>query len=91
MSAYLTQEQKDQIFATYGGSATNTGSVEGQIALFTHRITAMSQHLQTNRKDHGCKTALLSLVGKRKRLLTYLAKKDIQKYRDLIEKLGIRK
>ena len=44
MSAYLTQEQKDQIFATYGGSATNTGSVEGQIALFTHRITAMSQH-----------------------------------------------
>lgn len=91
MSAYLTKEQQDQIFAEYGGSATNTGSVEGQIALFTHRIKAMSDHLRTNRKDYGCKTALLSIVGKRKKLLTYLAKKDIQKYRDLLEKLNIRK
>ena len=91
MSAYLTNEQKDQIFAEYGGSATNTGSVEGQVALFTHRITAMSSHLHTNRKDFGCKTAMLSLVGKRKRLLTYLAKRDIVKYRELIEKLNIRK
>lgn len=91
MPAYLTQEQKDQIFAEYGGSATNTGSVEGQIALFTHRIKSMSDHLRENRKDFGCKTALLTMVGKRKRLLTYLAKKDIQKYRDLIEKLNIRK
>ncbi len=91
MSAYLTNEQKDQIFAEYGGSATNTGSVEGQIALFTHRIRSMSDHLRENRKDFGCKTALLTMVGKRKRLLTYLGKKDIQKYRDLIEKLNIRK
>lgn len=91
MSAYLTKEQKDQIFAEYGGSATNTGSVEGQIAMFTHRITAMSDHLRENRKDFGCKTALLTIVGKRKRLLTYLAKKDIQKYRELLDKLGIRK
>ncbi len=91
MSAYLTKEQKDQIFAEYGGSASNTGSTEGQIALFTHRIKSMSDHLRSNRKDFGCKTALLSLVGKRKKLLTYLAKKDIQKYRDLCDKLNIRK
>lgn len=91
MAEYLTKEQKEQIFAEHGGNATNTGSVEGQVALFTHRINALSQHLRENKKDHSCRRALLSLVGKRKRLLKYLASKDIQKYRDLIEKLGIRK
>lgn len=91
MSAYLTQEQKDAIFAEYGGSSSNTGSTEGQVALFTARIAGMSEHLKENRKDHACRKALLTLVGKRKRLLTYLAKKDIQKYRDLIAKLNIRK
>ncbi|MBK9254953.1 MAG: 30S ribosomal protein S15 [Saprospiraceae bacterium] len=88
---YLTKEKKDEIFAEYGGSATNTGSVEAQIALFTFRIKSLSEHLQSNKKDFSCKRSLLSLVGQRKRLLKYLMDRDIQKYRALIEKLGIRK
>ena len=91
MANYLTNAQKEQIFAEHGGSATNTGSIEGQIALFTHRINSLSDHLRENKKDHSCRRTLLTLVGKRKKLLRYLASKDIQKYRDLIEKLGIRK
>ncbi len=91
MAVYLTKEKKAEIFAEFGGSDNNTGSTEGQIALFTFRIKSLSQHLQTNKKDHSCRRTLLTLVGKRKRLLQYLAKKDINKYRALIEKLGIRK
>lgn len=91
MSAYLTEEKKNEIFAEFGGSATNTGSIEGQIALFTFRIKALSEHLKTNKHDNSCKRTLLSLVGKRKRVLKYLHDRDIQKYRDLIDKLGIRK
>ena len=91
MAVYLTTEKKEEIFKEYGGAGSNTGSVEGQIALFTYRIKSLSDHLKTNNKDHSCRRTLLTLVGKRRRLLTYLAKKDIQKYRDLIEKLGIRK
>ena len=60
MSAYLTKEQKQEIIATYGGSATNTGSTEAQIAIFTTRIQAMSQHLKENRKDNSCRRALLT-------------------------------
>ncbi|MFT4663770.1 MAG: small subunit ribosomal protein S15 [Polaribacter sp.] len=90
MAIYLTKEKTDAIFAEYGGSASNTGSTEGQIALFTFRIKELSQHLQRNKKDHSCRRTLLTLVGKRKRLLFYLAKKDIMKYRALIEKLEIR-
>ena len=91
MAEYLTKEKKEEIFKEYGGSAQNTGSIEGQVALYTFRINALSQHLNENKKDHSCRRSLLTLVGKRKSLLKYLAKKDIQKYRDLIEKLGIRK
>lgn len=91
MAVYLTEEKKKEIFTEYGGSAGNTGSTEGQIALFTFRIQSLSEHLKANKKDHSCRRALLTLVGKRRRLLKYLASKDIQKYRDLIEKLGIRK
>lgn len=91
MATYLSKEKTEEIFAEHGGNATNTGSIEGQAALFTFRINGLSQHLRENKKDHSCRRALLTLVGKRKRLLNYLAKKDIQKYRDLIEKLGIRK
>lgn len=91
MSTYLSPEKKNEIFAEYGGSEGNTGSIEGQIALFTFRIKSLSEHLQTNKKDHSCKRSLLTMVGKRKRLLKYLMAKDIQKYRSLIEKLGIRK
>lgn len=91
MAVYLSKEKKDEIFEEYGGSKTNTGSVEAQIALFTYRIKSLSEHLKENNKDHSCRRALLAMVGQRKQLLQYLAKKDIQKYRDLIEKLGIRK
>lgn len=91
MAVYLTQEKRDEIFKEYGGSEKNTGSTEGQIAFFTYRIKMLSDHLQENKKDHSCRRTLLTLVGKRKNLLGYLAHKDIQKYRDLIAKLGLRK
>ena len=71
--------------------STNTGSTESQVALMTHRINELSKHLQVNAKDNSCKRALLTMVGQRKRLLHYLMKKDIQRYREIIEKLGIRK
>ena len=91
MPVYLPKEKKEEIFAEFGGDATNTGSTEGQIALFTYRIQELSNHLQTHRKDHGSRKALLSLVGKRRRHLAYLQKKDLDGYRALIAKLGIRK
>jgi small subunit ribosomal protein S15 len=91
MANYLTKEQTSEIFKEFGGAEKNSGSTEGQIALFTHRIKGLSQHLHTNKKDHSCKRTLLTLVGKRRRLLKYLASKDIEKYRALIDKLGIRK
>ncbi len=91
MAVYASEEKRAEIFAEYGGSANNTGSVEGQVAWFTFRIKEMSDHLKNNHKDHACRRSLLRLVGKRKRLLVYLAKKDINGYRSLIEKLGIRK
>ena len=91
MAVYLTQEKRDEIFAEYGGSKDNTGSTAGQIALFTYRIQELSEHLKGHRKDHSCRRTLLSLVGKRKRLLTYLQKTDLEGYRQLIEKLGLRK
>lgn len=91
MAVYYTKEKKEEIFKEFGGSENNSGSVEGQIALFTYRIKNLSSHLLKNKKDHSCRRTLLSLVGKRKRLLRYLADKDINKYRALIEKLGIRK
>ncbi|MGN6438319.1 MAG: 30S ribosomal protein S15 [Agriterribacter sp.] len=87
----LSAEKKSQIFADFGGAATNTGSIEGQIALLTERISHISQHLQQNKKDFSSNRGLLQLVGERKRLLTYLSKHNLQGYRALIEKLGIRK
>jgi small subunit ribosomal protein S15 len=91
MAVYLTSEKKQGIFKEHAGSENNTGSVEGQIALFTFRITSLSEHLKTNKKDHSCRRSLLIMVGKRRRLLNYLMKKDIEGYRSLIAKLGIRK
>ena len=91
MAEYLTKEKKKEIFSEFGGSDTNTGSIEGQIALATFRIKSLSEHLKENKKDHSCRRRLLALVGSRKRQLQYLASKDINKYRALIEKLGIRK
>lgn len=87
----LTTESKKELFKTYGGNEKNTGSTEAQIALFTHKINHIAEHLKTNHKDHANTLSLLKMVGKRKRLLSYLAKHDLNGYRKLIEKLGIRK
>lgn len=91
MAEYLTKEKKAEIFEEFGGSKSNTGSTEAQVALFTFRIQELSKHLNENPKDHSSRRALLTLVGKRKRLLGYLAKKNLDGYRALIEKLKIRK
>lgn len=91
MATYLPKEKIEEIFNEYGGNAGNTGSVEGQVALFTYRIQSLSDHLRENKKDHSSRRALLTLVGKRRRLLSYLMKKDIIKYREILEKLNIRK
>ncbi|WP_299535034.1 30S ribosomal protein S15 [Ulvibacterium sp.] len=88
---YLTKEIKADIFKKYGGKDTNTGSTEGQIALFTHRINHLTQHLKKNHKDFNTERSLVRLVGKRRSLLDYLKKKDIVKYRELIKDLKIRK
>jgi small subunit ribosomal protein S15 len=88
---YLTTEKKAGIFATYGAKATNTGSIEGQIALLTERINHISLHLKENKKDFSSQRGLMKMVGQRKRLLTYLSKHDLTGYRGLIEKLGLRK
>ncbi|MBX7095125.1 MAG: 30S ribosomal protein S15 [Flavobacteriales bacterium] len=88
---YLTKEVKKEIFKKHGGAATNTGSTEGQIALFTTRILHLTGHLKANKGDKATQKSLLDLVGKRKSLLDYLKAKDITKYRKLIEELNIRK
>ncbi|NKI30367.1 30S ribosomal protein S15 [Croceivirga thetidis] len=88
---YLDKKEKQTIFKKHGGSETNTGSTEGQIALFTYRINHLTQHLKKNHKDFNTERSLVKLVGKRRSLLDYLKKKDIQKYRELIKELGIRK
>jgi small subunit ribosomal protein S15 len=87
----LTTEKKAGIFTEFGGKATNTGSIEAQIALLTERISQISSHLQANKKDFSTHRGLMQLVGKRKRLLNYLQKHNLNGYRQLIEKLGIRK
>jgi len=88
---YLTAEKKQEIFKKYGKSETNTGSAEGQIALFTYRINHLTDHLKMNKKDHNTQRALLRLVGKRRSLLDYLKEKDIERYRAVIKDLKIRK
>ncbi|MGB0836544.1 MAG: 30S ribosomal protein S15 [Flavobacteriaceae bacterium] len=88
---YLTKETKQEIFAKHGKSATDTGSAEGQIALFTHRINHLTEHLKSNRKDVNTERSLVKLVGKRRSLLDYLIKKDILRYRAIIKELGLRK
>ena len=90
---HLSSEEKKEVFATYGASNTDTGSPESQIALFSLRIAPLTAHLKQNHKDHTTERALKMLVGKRRRLLDYLIKKDINRYRAIIAKkeLGIRK
>jgi small subunit ribosomal protein S15 len=90
MSA-ITKEKKANIFANFGGNEKNTGSIEGQVALLTERINHISEHQKLNKKDFSTSRGLIQLVGKRKRLLSYLSKTNLQGYRSLIEKLGLRK
>lgn len=88
---YLDSEKKKEIFAKYGKSNTDTGSPEAQIALFSYRISHLTQHLKSHKKDYNTERALRILVGKRRRLLDYLIEKDIERYRAIIKELGIRK
>ena len=88
---YLEKEKKEEIFKEHGKAVTDTGSTEGQIALFTYRINHLTDHLKTQKKDHSSRLGLLRLVGKRRRLLDYLYKNDIERYRSIIAKLNIRK
>ena len=88
---HLSAKEKDAIFKKFGGNAKNTGSTEGQIALFTNRISHLTEHLKKNRKDKNTQRSLQIMVGKRRGLLDYLMNKDIEKYRALIKDLGIRK
>lgn len=88
---YLTAERKKEIFKTYGGVETNTGSAEGQIALFTERILHLSEHVKANKKDRFTQRALVALVGKRRKMLDYLKERDIERYRAIIQKLNLRK
>ena len=88
---YLTTEKKAELFAQHGKSATDTGSAEGQIALFTFRINHLTEHLKQNKKDHSTRRSLIKLVGKRRSLLDYLIKKDIGRYRAIIKELNLRK
>lgn len=88
---YLTSEVKAEIFAKHGGKAENTGSSEGQIALFTFRINHLTEHLKRNRHDYNTERSLVKLVGKRRSLLDYLKKTDISRYREIIKELNIRK
>ena len=87
----LSKERKEAIIAEYGKTATDTGSPEVQVALLTARINELNEHLKVNQKDHHSRRGLLKMVGQRRRLLAYLKKVDIERYRSLIERLGLRK
>ena len=88
---YLDKKEKEGIFKKHGKDAKDTGSAEGQIALFTHRINHLTGHLKANHKDFNTERSLVKLVGKRRALLDYLAKKDILRYRAIVKELGLRK
>ncbi len=87
----ITKEKKAAIIAEYGRTPNDTGSPEVQIAILTERIRELTEHLQTNKKDHHSRRGLLKMVGQRRGMLDYLKAKDIEGYRKLIERLGIRK
>jgi len=88
---YLTTEKKQEFFKTFGSSDMDTGSAEGQIALFSYRIAHLTEHLKKNKKDFSTQRSLIKLVGKRRRLLDYLKVKDITRYREIIKALNLRK
>lgn len=87
----ISKEKKAEIIKEYGRTPEDTGSPEVQVAILTARIAELTEHLKENKKDHHSRRGLLKMVGQRRNLLAYLAKKDINAYRALIEKLGLRK
>lgn len=87
----ISKEKKAEIITKYGRTPEDTGSPEVQIALLTERITELTEHLKVNKKDHHSRRGLLKMVGQRRNLLEYLKKKDLEAYRNLIERLGLRK
>ena len=88
---YLDHAKKEEIFGKFGKSTTDTGSAESQIALFSFRISHLTEHMKKNRKDHSTERALTVLVGKRRALLNYLKARDINRYRAIVKALGLRK
>ena len=88
---YLESAKKQELFETYGKSNADTGSAESQIALFSYRISHLTEHMKKNRHDYGTQRSLLRLVGKRRRLLDYLKKVDIERYRSIVKALNLRK
>jgi len=88
---YLTSEKKEELFTKHGKSNKDTGSAESQIALFSYRITHLTEHLKSNKHDYGTQKSLIKLVGKRRALLDYLKKNEIARYRAIIAELNIRK
>ena len=88
---YLDSAKKVEIFSKYGQGATDTGSPEAQIALFSFRISNLTDHLRANHKDYATSRAMKMLVGKRRRMLDYLMKKDINRYRNIVKELGLRR
>jgi small subunit ribosomal protein S15 len=88
---YLTTEKKQEFFKTFGTSEIDTGTAEGQIALFSYRISHLTEHLKKNKKDFSTQRALIKLVGRRRRLLDYLKVKDIERYREIVKALKLRK
>ena len=88
---YLEKKEKEKLFKKHGKNAKDTGSAEGQIAIFTQRINHLTEHLKNNRKDYNTERSLVKLVGKRRSLLDYLTKKDVLRYRAIVKELGLRK
>lgn len=87
----MTKEEKQAIIEKYATHEGDTGSPEVQVAVLTHRINSLTEHLRVNKKDHHSRRGMLKMIGHRRNLLGYLQKVDIERYRALIEKLGIRK
>ncbi len=91
MKHYLDSEKKKEIFEKHGKSNNDTGSPESQIALFSYRISHLTEHLKKNRKDFSTQRALIKMVGKRRSLLDYLKTNDIERYRAIVKELGLRR
>ena len=91
ITMYLDSAKKSEILGQYGKSNTDTGSAESQVALFSYRISHLTEHMRANRKDHTTERALVKLVGKRRALLNYLKDRDIERYRAIVKALGLRK